>query len=138
MADGNICAVVGWANGALAAQALNEKNHTGRRIAYSLPREGGLVWSENWVLLKDAPHRQQGIDFINYMLRPEVVAKTSNHTLYPNANKDATAFVEQHLRDNPWIYPDKKTMATLVPLEPLSLKMERIRTRVWTKVKSGT
>jgi putrescine transport system substrate-binding protein len=76
--------------------------------------------------------------FINYMLRPEIIAKSSNHTLYPNANKDATEFVEQKLRDNTWIYPDKKTVATLVPLEPLPLKLERVRTRVWTKVKSGT
>ena len=137
-ADGNICVVVGWASGALTAQAINEKNNTGRKIAYSLPREGGLVWSENFVLLKDAPHARQGLAFINYMLEPQVIAKSSNHTLYPNANKDATELVEQKLRDNPWIYPSKETIATLVPLEPLPLKLERIRTRVWTKVKSGT
>ncbi|KPY24418.1 hypothetical protein ALP22_200142 [Pseudomonas coronafaciens pv. porri] len=29
LADGNICVVVGWANGALAAQEINEKNRTG-------------------------------------------------------------------------------------------------------------
>ncbi|MGO4320439.1 MULTISPECIES: polyamine ABC transporter substrate-binding protein [Pseudomonas] len=137
LADGNICAVVGWANGALAAQASNEKANTGRTIAYSLPREGALSWSENLVLLKDAPHPKEGMAFINYMMRPEIIAKTSNHTLYPNANKDAAEFVEQKLRDNPWIYPDKKTVATLIPLEPLPLKLERIRTRIWTKVKSG-
>ena len=27
---------------------------------------------------------------------------------------------------------------TLFPLEPLPLKMERVRTRIWSKVKSGT
>ncbi|WP_430443711.1 MAG: polyamine ABC transporter substrate-binding protein [Pseudomonas piscis] len=137
LAGGNICVVVGWANGALAAQAANDKANTGRKISYSLPREGALVWSENLVLLKDAPHPRQALAFINYMLRPEVIAKTSNHTLYPNANKDAAEFVEQALRDNPWIYPDKPTLATLVPLEPLPLKLERIRTRVWSKVKSA-
>ncbi len=137
LADGNICAVVGWANGALAAQAINEKANTGRKIAYSLPREGALVWSENLVLLKNAPHPKEGLAFINYMLRPEVIAKTSNHTLYPNANKDATEFVEQKLASNPWIYPDQKTIATLIPLEPLPLKLERVRTRVWSKVKTG-
>ncbi|MFD2884932.1 extracellular solute-binding protein [Pseudomonas lini] len=93
---------------------------------------------KNLVLLKDAPHPKEGMAFINYMLRPEVIAKTSNHTLYPNANKDAYEFVERKLRDNAWIYPDPKTVATLVPLEPLPLKLERIRTRIWTKVKSGT
>ncbi|MCF5712792.1 polyamine ABC transporter substrate-binding protein [Pseudomonas tremae] len=137
LADGNICVVVGWANGALAAQEINEKNRTGRRIAYSIPREGALVWSENMVLLKDAPHPQEGMKFINYILRPEVIAKTSNHTLYPSANKDALQFVDAKLSSNTSIYLDKDAIARLFPLEPLPLKLERIRTRAWVKIKSG-
>ncbi|KGS11374.1 ABC transporter substrate-binding protein, partial [Pseudomonas coronafaciens] len=137
LADGNICVVVGWANGALAAQEINEKNKTGRRIAYSIPREGALVWSENMVLLKDAPHPQEGMKFINYMLRPEVIAKTSNHTLYPSANKAALQFVDAKLSSNTSIYLDKYAIARLFPLEPLPLKLERIRTRAWVKIKSG-
>ncbi len=137
LADGNICVVVGWANGALAAKTANEKAHTGRRIAYSLPHEGALVWSENLVLLKDAPHPKEGMRFINYMLRPDVIAKTSNFTLYPNANKDATELVEEDLRSNPSVYPGHEAMSKLTPLEPLPLKLERIRTRTWVKVKSG-
>ncbi|MGN9404453.1 polyamine ABC transporter substrate-binding protein [Pseudomonas syringae] len=137
LADGNICMVVGWANGALAAQQVNEKNKTGRRIAYSIPREGALVWSENMVLLKDAPNPQQGLAFINYMLDPEVIAKTANFTLYPSANKDAKQYIDPKLRSNSSVYLDKETIGRLFPLEPLPLKIERIRTRVWVKVKSG-
>ncbi|MCK0550826.1 polyamine ABC transporter substrate-binding protein [Pseudomonas syringae pv. aptata] len=137
LADGNICMVVGWANGALAAQQVNEKNKTGRRIAYSIPREDALVWSENMVLLKDAPNPQQGLAFINYMLDPEVIAKTANFTLYPSANKDAKQYIDPKLRSNSSVYLDKETIGRLFPLEPLPLKIERIRTRVWVKVKSG-
>ncbi|WP_440057852.1 polyamine ABC transporter substrate-binding protein [Pseudomonas fragariae (ex Marin et al. 2024)] len=137
LADGNICVVVGWANGALAAKRANDKAKTGRVIAYSIPREGALVWSENMVLLKDAPHPEQGLAFINYMMKPEVIAKTSNFTFYPNANTEATKLVDQDLRDNPAIYLSKEQIDRLFPLEPLPLKLERLRTRVWTKVKSG-
>ncbi|KPX60109.1 Putrescine-binding periplasmic protein [Pseudomonas amygdali pv. photiniae] len=137
LANGNICVVVGWANGALAAQDINEKGKTGRKIAYSLPREGALVWSENMVLLKDAPHPKEGLAFINYIMRPDVITKISNFTLYPNANKDATVLVDKKLRENPWVYLDKATIAKLFPLEPLPLKLERVRTRVWTKIKSA-
>ncbi|MCK9694737.1 polyamine ABC transporter substrate-binding protein [Pseudomonas syringae] len=137
LADGNICMVVGWANGALAAQQVNEKNKTGRRIAYSIPREGALVWSENMVLLKDAPNPQQGLAFINYIMRPEVIAKTANFTLYPSANKDAKQYIDPTLRSNSSVYLDKETIGRLFPLESLPLKIERIRTRTWVKVKSG-
>lgn len=137
IADGNICAFVGWANSVLTAQAINEKASTGRKIAYSLPREGALVWSDNFVVLKNTQHPKESMEFINYMLKPKVIAKISNFTLFPNANKDATDFVDHKLRDISWVYPDKETIATFIPLEPLPMKLERIRTRVWVRVKSG-
>jgi len=76
--------------------------------------------------------------FINYMLRPEVIAKSSNYLAYPNANKDATALVEENIRNNPDVYPSKQVLDTLFPLEPISLKMERVRTRLWSKIRTGS
>jgi putrescine transport system substrate-binding protein len=72
------------------------------------------------------------------MLSPEVIAKTSNYLSYPNGNKDATALVEESIRDNPVAYPSKQVLDTLFPLEPISLKMERMRTRLWTDIKTGS
>ncbi|MBM2603128.1 polyamine ABC transporter substrate-binding protein, partial [Pseudomonas sp. BIS1] len=100
--------------------------------------EGSLVWAENMVLLKDAPHPQQGYALIDYLLRPEVIARTSNYVGYPNGNQAALPLVERKLRENPAVYLSKETMATLFPLETLPLKVERIRTRVWSRVKTGS
>ncbi|MGE8100572.1 polyamine ABC transporter substrate-binding protein [Pseudomonas fluorescens] len=138
LANGNVCVVLGWSGGVYDAQLASAKAGNVRTLVYSIPREGAPVWVENMVLLNDAPHPQQGLSFINYMLRPEVIAETSNYLGYPNANKDATTLVEQKVRDNSGVYPSKETMATLFPLEPLPLKMERVRTRVWSKVKTGS
>ena len=138
LANGNICAVVAWSGGVHDAQVAVAKAGNGRQLVYRIPKEGSSVWVENLVLLKDAPHSPQGLSFINYMLRPEVIAKSSNYLGYPNANKTATPLVDQVLRDNPGAYPSAATLATLFPGKPLPLKTERIRTRVWTKVKSGT
>lgn len=138
LANGNVCVVLGWSGGVYDAQLASAKAGNVRNLVYSIPHEGAPVWVENLVLLNDAPHPQQGLSFINYMLRPEVIAATSNYLGYPNANKDATALVEQKVRDNPGVYPSAATMATLFPLEPLPLKMERVRTRVWSKVKTGS
>jgi putrescine transport system substrate-binding protein len=57
---------------------------------------------------------------------------------YPNANKDATALVEENIRNNPDVYPSKQVLDTLFPLEPISLKMERVRTRLWSKIRTGS
>lgn len=120
------------------AKTASQVAGNGRNIRYSIPREGAPIWVESMVLLNDAPNPQQGLAFIDYMLRPQVIAQTSAYLKYPNANQDARPLMDQSLRDNPDIYPGKEVMATLFPLEPLALKLERVRTRVWSKVKSGT
>jgi putrescine transport system substrate-binding protein len=71
-------------------------------------------------------------------MRPEIIAKSSNYLGYPNGNKSATAYVDEGLKSNPEVYPPAATLATLFPDQPLPLKIERLRTRVWSKVKSGT
>ncbi|MBA6133273.1 MULTISPECIES: polyamine ABC transporter substrate-binding protein [Pseudomonas] len=138
LANGDICAVVGWGGSVYSAKVTADHANNGVKLVYSIPEEGAPVWFENMVLLKDAPHPQQGYDFINYMLRPQVIAKSSDYVGYPNGNKDATALINPQLRDNPAFYPSKEVMATLYALETLPLKLERVRTRIWSKVKSGT
>lgn len=138
LANGDICAVVGWGGSVYNAKVTADHANNGIKLAYSIPKEGAPVWFENMVLLKDAPHPQHGYDFINYMLRPQAIAKSSDYLGYPNGNKDATAFINPQLRNNPAVYPSKDVLATLYPLETLPLKLERLRTRLWSKVKSGT
>jgi putrescine transport system substrate-binding protein len=138
LANGDVCVVLGWAGGVFGAQESSRLAGNGRKIIYSIPREGAPVWVENLVLLNDSPNPAEGMAFINYMLRPEVIAKSSNYLAYPNANKDATALVEENIRNNPDVYPSKQVLDTLFPLEPISLKMERVRTRLWSKIRTGS
>lgn len=72
------------------------------------------------------------------MLRPAVIAQTTNYLKYPNGNLAAKALIDQKIRDNPSVYPSQSVLDTLFPLEPLPLKLERVRTRAWSKVKSGS
>ncbi len=138
LANGNICVVLGWSGGVADAQKASEAAGNQRKLVYSIPREGAPVWVESLVQLNDAPNPAQGLAFIDYMLRPEVIAESSNYLSYPNANKDATALVTPNIRDNPGVYPSKAVLDTLFALEPLPLKLERVRTRVWSAVKTGS
>jgi len=128
---------VGWSGAMLEAKTNAEQANNGVKIAYSLPKEGAPVWFDTLVLLKDAPNRAQGLAFIDYLLRPEVIAPVSDHLSYPNGNRAATPLVAEATRDNPAVYPSAAAMATLYTLEPLPKATERVRTRVWSKVKNG-
>ena len=138
LANGNVCVVLGWSGGVNDAKKASAAAGNNLQLLYSIPREGAPVWMESMVLLNDAPNPMQGYAFIDYMLRPDVIAQSSNYLAYPNANKDATALVEQKIRDNPDVYPSKPVLDSLFPLEPLPLRLERVRTRLWSKVKTGS
>ncbi|HJR30635.1 MAG TPA: polyamine ABC transporter substrate-binding protein [Pseudomonas sp.] len=137
LANGNICVAVGWSGAMLEAKTNAEQAGNGVKIAYSLPKEGAPVWFDTLVLLKDAPHPQQGLAFIDYLMRPDVIAPVSDHLSYPNGNRSATPLVAEATRSNPAVYPPAEAMAKLFTLEPLPKATERIRTRVWSTVKNG-
>ncbi len=47
--------------------------------------------------------------FLDFMLRPEVIARATNFTGYANANRSATALVDPAIAADPAIYPDAET-----------------------------
>jgi putrescine transport system substrate-binding protein len=137
LANGNICVAVGWSGAMLEAKTNAEQANNGVKIAYSLPKEGAPVWFDTLVLLKDAPHPEQGLAFIDYLMRPEVIAPVSDHLSYPNGNRKATPLVAEATRNNPAVYPSAEALASLFTLQPLPPATERLRTRIWSKVKNG-
>lgn len=85
----------------------------------------------------DAKNKDEAYQFLNYLLRPEVIAHISDHVYYANANKEATPLVSADIRNNPAIYPPEDVFAKLFTLKVQDPKIDRVRTRAWTKVKSG-
>ncbi|MDG9927560.1 MULTISPECIES: polyamine ABC transporter substrate-binding protein [unclassified Pseudomonas] len=138
LANGDICVVVGWGGSVYGAKLNAENAGNGVKLAYSIPREGAPLWVNTLVVLKDAPNSPQAYQFLDYILRPEITAKNSNYVGYPNGNRDATALVDEHLRNDPMLYPPASVMDSLFPLETLPLKLERVRTRTWSKIKNDT
>jgi len=52
-------------------------------------------------------------------------------------NKASTPLVSEDIRNNPAIYPPADVFAKLFTLKVQDPKIDRVRTRAWTKVKSG-
>lgn len=137
LANGDICIGVGWSGGVALATNLANAAGKGVKVEMILPKEGVPMWADVMIIPKGAKHMDEAHTFINYMMRPDVIAKVSNTIGYPNANKDATAMVDESIRNNPNMYiPDEKR-ALLYPLQALPLPIERIRTRTWNAIRAG-
>jgi len=138
IANGDICVAVGYSGSfsQAANRAREAKNYV--VVDMRLPKEGAPIWFDMLAIPKNAANPEDAHTFINYLLRPEVIAPISDFVGYPNPNKDATDKVNPAIRNNPNLYPTAEAMAKLYTLKPLARDAERARTRAWTRIKSGT
>jgi putrescine transport system substrate-binding protein len=137
LANGEVCLAVGYSGDILQAARRAQENQTGQNVAYSIPKEGTIMWFDNLAIPKDAPHPDNAHRFINYMLQPEVIAAVTNLVHYPNANSAARQFVSKEILQNPSIYPPPEVMAKLVPDLAVSEATTRLMTRGWQQFTTG-
>lgn len=61
--------------------------------------------------------------FVNFMLRPDIIARASNFVWYANGNLPSREFLDSAVVDNPSIYPDGETLANLFTVQAYPPKM---------------
>lgn len=124
-----VCIAMSWSGDYSVATNRATEAGIDIHLEYIIPKEGGGMWFDNMYIPEDAPHRENAYLFLNYMLRPDVIASSSDYIGYANANKSATPLVDPSLTENIAIYPDSKTLSRLQTTEVLAPKEERKRSR---------
>ncbi len=137
IANGDICLAVGWSGDVLQARDRAAEADKGVEINYVAPDEGALMWFDQMAIPSDAPHPNNAHTFLNYILRPEVMAKASNYVYFANGNKASQKLLNEDVITDPAIYPTPAALKTLYTTTPYNAKTQRVVTRLWTGVKSG-
>jgi putrescine transport system substrate-binding protein len=137
LANGDICIAIGWSGDVLQARDRAAEADNGVTVAYSIPKEGAMMWFDNMAIPADAPHVEEAHIFLNYIMKPEVIAKATDYVFYANGNKASQEFVSKEVLEDPAIYPPQSTVDKLFSTTTKSPKALRSRTREWTKVKTG-
>jgi len=137
MAGGDRCMALTWSGDYAVIQERAAESGSKSRFAYIAPKEGTLIWFDSFYMPADAPNVANAYRFIEYLLRPEVIAEFTNFTRYPNANKAATAFVDEDIRSDTGIYPDEQIRARLHTQAIHPPQAIRRITRTWNSIKTN-
>ncbi|MFJ3053161.1 polyamine ABC transporter substrate-binding protein [Pseudomonas nitroreducens] len=137
LANGEICVAVGFSGDILQAATRAKEAKNGVEIQYSTPKEGSPLWFDMVAMPNDAPDEKAAYAFMNYLLRPDVMAGVSNYVHYANGNLAADPLVDKAIKADPAIYPPQDKMAKLFALESMPMKIDRVRTRTWNTIKTG-
>jgi putrescine transport system substrate-binding protein len=96
------------------------------------------MWFDNLAIPADAKHVDEAHAFIDYLMRPEVIAKASNYVQYANGNLASQKFVDASILKNPNVYPNDEVLKRLFTISPYGPKEQRILNRLWTQIKTGS
>ncbi len=138
LANGDICIAVGWSGDVIIAADRAAEADNGVEIGYSIPREGTIIWFDLFAIPSDAPNVAEAHLFLDYLMRPEVVADITNYVFYANGNKASQAFIDEEILTDPTIYPPPEVLANLFADNVKPPRVTRTQNRIWTRIKTGT
>lgn len=137
LANGDICVAVGWSGDIIQAQARAAEADKGVDVAYMIPKEGAPMWFDMLAIPKGARNVDNAYLFIDYLMRPEVMAGVQNYVMYASANQAALPLVDKAVLDDPGIYPTEEAKQGLYTLAVLPPEVDRLFNRHWTTLKTG-
>jgi putrescine transport system substrate-binding protein len=137
LASKETCLAIAWSSDYEVAQQRAREDHTGANLAFILPKEGSNITYNALLIPSSAPHPEAAHKFLNFILDPRVIAEITNDIHYGNDNLAARAFVAADILQDPAIYPSAEVRARLYLPAELGPEYDRLRTRVWTRIKTG-
>jgi putrescine transport system substrate-binding protein len=137
LASKEVCLSIAWSSDYSVAQDRAREDGTGAHLAFTLPKEGSNITYNAFLIPASAPHPEAAHKFLNFILDPRVIAEITNDIHYGNDNLAARPFVHSEILGDPAVYPPPELRARLYLPAELGSDYDRLRTRVWTHIKTG-
>jgi putrescine transport system substrate-binding protein len=132
-----VCIAMAWSGDYALVRAQAKAEHVDLDLAYTIAKEGAGAWSDAFLIPKGAQHPENAHKFLNFMLEPKVIAEITNELHYANDNLASQVFIDPAILADPAIYPPPEVEARLYQTLLATPETERLRTRIWTRVKTG-
>ena len=137
LADGSLCAVMGYSGDINIARHRAQDAKNGQDIQALIPPSGATLFFDSMAIPADAPHPRNAHLFINYILQPKVDASLTNKVFYANPNKDSLPFVDKRVAQNKTIFLTPQDMQKMAVPDAVPQDIRRVQTRIFTNFKAG-
>lgn len=132
VASGDACMSLAW-GGSSVAKVIDANPD----VHYVLPEEGGTIWVDSFAVVKDAPHADAALAWLNFVLRPEIGAMAVDDGSLATTNEAALDLItDTDLLENSAVFaPAEQTESSefiVDPGEALAYFQDG-----WTRVKAS-
>jgi putrescine transport system substrate-binding protein len=137
LANKEVCLAMSYSSDYAQSRARARAVGIELNLAFTVPTEGANENFFSLLIPEGAPHPQAALQFINFILRPDVIAGISNSIYYGNDNIASRPLVDPRILGDVTLYPTPAMEARLYKAAEATAAMERIRTRTWTRIKTA-
>ncbi|HYZ32441.1 MAG TPA: extracellular solute-binding protein [Crenalkalicoccus sp.] len=137
LATGEIAAALTYSGDVIQAAVRARAAGRGIEVAYAAPAAGPHLWFDMMAMPVDGPNPEAAHAFLDFVLRPEVMAGITGAVRYPNAVPASRPLLPEAVRNDPNVYPPDATLAKAFVVGTLPPAAERARSRLWSRFKAG-
>src|SRR6202050_296582 len=137
LANKEVCVAMSWSSDYAMSHARAKAVGVNVNLAFTVPKEGANQTFSSLLIPEGAPHPEAAYQFINFILRPDIIAEITNAIYYGNDNIASRPLVDPRILADVTIYPTPAIEARLYKSAEVTAATERIRTRTWTRIKSA-
>lgn len=114
-----------------------EARSAGLDVAYALPQEGGLLWSEHLVLPAKGEHPQAALAFVDFLLETEISARIARDARVATAHQLAPQLLVPSLAEDPIVFPPPRSLAQSRFQWPRSAAGQVLYDSLWPEIKTS-
>src|ERR1700719_4622772 len=125
LANKEICIAMSWSSDYALSKARARAVGVDVNLAFTVPKEGANQNFSSLLLPEGAPHPEAAHQFLNFMMRPDVIAEITNEIYYGNDNIASRSLIKPVILADPTLYPTPEIEARLYRSYESSAATER-------------
>ena len=136
LANGDLCVAFGYSTDIKQAARRARAAGPGVTVAYHIPVEGAQYAIDSMAIPADAPHPDNALAFLDFVMDPAVAAQSENF-LFAQSGVDAPGLIDPKIAADPGIVPTPAVIAHLYTPRLQTAAVRRVFNRTWTRIKTG-
>ena len=131
LASGDVVVSMAWSGDII--QVSKDK----ATLKWALPKEGGMLWTDNMMIPKGAPGKKQAEAFIDFYYDPDIAAQVEDFVNYVcpvKGAKEALVAINPDNANNPLMFPPDDMLARVKVFKGLDEATEKKYLDAWNTV----
>ncbi|STX50836.1 spermidine/putrescine transport system substrate-binding protein [Legionella busanensis] len=112
-------------------KASKENNN----VHFIYPKDGFIIWVDCLAIPQNAPHPQEALMFINFLLRPDIASQVAIITGQAITNRSGRALLPSIIRDNSVVYPSTEILMKGVFQRDVGEETLNLYNQYWQQLK---